>query len=56
MNHALWKEIQKLENLAKKQDKLAADCAAKGEPNFNIHSVQAEQLRQESFKLQKRAS
>lgn len=54
MEHNVWKRISKLEFLAKRQDELAAENAAKGEPKFNLHSVAAEQLRWEAAELRRR--
>jgi hypothetical protein len=51
----MHKRIAKLEYLAACQDEMAKKNAAKGEPNFNLHSVAAEQLRKEAAQLRQRA-
>lgn len=40
------RRIWKLEAKAREQDRYAAECHAKGEPKYNLHSTLAEHLRQ----------
>lgn len=42
MQRLIWK----LEAQAARQDRYAAECHAKGEPKYNLHSALAENMRQ----------